>query len=201
MHRADESLQELKKGNKRYLDKCMKNLNITVDNTVRLYTLPQKPKAVVLACSDSRVPPEIVFDQGLGDLFVIRNAGNVIDYHVLGSIEYAVKYLNTPLVFVLGHNMCGAIKATVDGGDMTNNIDLIRKNITENIDMSKVNLNDKETAATILENENIIRGIKEIRENKIVKELEEMGKIKVTGGKYCLETGEVNFLSDVNKFE
>lgn len=200
MHRADEALNELKEGNKRYLEKHMENILITVDNTRKLYNLPQKPKAVVLACSDSRVPPEIVFDQGLGDLFVIRNAGNVIDMHVLGSIEYAVKYLKTPLVFVLGHNMCGAIQATVEGGEMTENIDKIRKNIVENIDMSKVDFTDKKSAATVLENENIKRGIKEIRMNKIVRELEDMGKIKVTGGKYCLDTGKVKFLDASDEF-
>ncbi len=196
MHRADEALQELKRGNKRYLEKHVENREITVDKTKKLYTLPQNPMAVVLACSDSRVPPEIVFDQGLGDLFVIRNAGNVIDMHVLGSIEYAVKYLKTPLVFVLGHNMCGAIQATLAGEPVTENVELIIKNIVDNVDMDKIDRSDMEKAASCLEDENIKRGIKEIRENKVVKELEEAGKVKVTGGKYCLDTGVVKFLGE-----
>lgn len=193
MHRADEALEELKKGNERYLDKHVKNREITVDKTKKLYNLPQNPKAVVLACSDSRVPPEIVFDQGLGDLFVIRNAGNVIDRHVLGSIEYAVKYLNTPLVFVLGHNMCGAIRATFDGNSLTENLEYIVKNISESIDMTKMLSMQEEEAISYLEDENIKRGIEEIRDNEIVKEYEKKGKIKVTGGKYCLDTGKVKF--------
>ncbi|MDO5707873.1 MAG: carbonic anhydrase [Andreesenia angusta] len=193
MHRADKAIEELKDGNRRFLEKHMENIEITVDNTKKLYNKPQKPMAVVLACSDSRVPPEIVFDQGPGSLFVIRNAGNVIDKHVLGSIEYAIKYLDTPLIFVLGHNMCGAINATVERKSLSSNIDCIVNNILKNIDIKKIDFNDKEKASKILEDENIKRGIVEIRENDIVKTLELEGRVKVRGGKYCLDTGRVKF--------
>ena len=76
----------------------------------------QHPFAIILCCSDSRVPPEVIFDQGLGDLFIVRTAGNVFDNIALGSIEYAVEHLEVPLLVVLGHGQCGAVTATVEGG-------------------------------------------------------------------------------------
>jgi carbonic anhydrase len=82
----------------------------------------QHPFAVILTCSDSRVPPEVIFDQGIGDLFVIRNAGNIVDDVVIGSIEYAVEHLHTPLVIVLGHQQCGAVTAALKGGKATGHI-------------------------------------------------------------------------------
>ena len=95
----------------------------------------QQPFAVVLCCSDSRVTPETVFDQHLGDLFVIRNAGNVVDEDVLGSIEYAVEHLHTPLVVVMGHSCCGSVTAATQGGELTGHI----KTIAERIRPSVVN--------------------------------------------------------------
>ena len=96
----------------------------------------QHPFAVVLCCSDSRVAPEIIFDQKLGDLFVIRNAGNVIDKHVLGSIEYAVEHLGASLVVVMGHSCCGAVTATRMGEALPDNIMAIARRIKPSIDTS-----------------------------------------------------------------
>ena len=93
----------------------------------------QHPFAVVLCCSDSRVAPEIIFDQKLGDLFVIRNAGNVVDEDVFGSIEYAVEHLGSPLVVVLGHSSCGAVTATCQGGEPSGHIAAIVRRIRQSV--------------------------------------------------------------------
>ncbi|MBN9645081.1 carbonic anhydrase [Corynebacterium mendelii] len=106
----------LKDGNRRFMD--FKTERPNQDRRRRLeLTLGQSPIAAVLACSDSRAPVEMIFDQGLGDLFVVRTAGEIIDMAVLGSLEYAVESLHVPLVVVMGHESCGAVQATVDAID------------------------------------------------------------------------------------
>ncbi len=110
----DEALQRLMDGNKRFVENRMTAAS-SCDSAARTALAhSQKPYAVILTCSDSRVPPEVIFDKGLGEIFVIRVAGNVPDPVVLGSIEYAVEHLGTPLIMVLGHERCGAVKATVE---------------------------------------------------------------------------------------
>ncbi len=107
------ALSELKQGNQRFVDAKMLHPDQNPQARQRL-SATQKPFAVLLSCSDSRLPPEVIFDQGLGDLFVVRVAGNIIDRFGMGSIEYAVAALGAPLVMVLGHQKCGAVKATLD---------------------------------------------------------------------------------------
>jgi carbonic anhydrase len=107
------ALAKLKKGNQRFVDAQMLHPDQTAETRQRL-SGAQKPYAVLLSCSDSRLPPEVIFDQGLGDLFVVRVAGNVVDRDGMGSIEYAVDHLGTPLVMVLGHQKCGAVSATLE---------------------------------------------------------------------------------------
>ncbi|MFM9035170.1 MAG: carbonic anhydrase [Mycobacterium sp.] len=107
------ALAKLLRGNGRFVTAAMVHPDQTPEARVRL-SAAQKPFAVVLSCSDSRLPPEVIFDQGLGDLFVVRVAGNVVDPAGLGSVEYAVGHLETPLVIVLGHTNCGAVSATLD---------------------------------------------------------------------------------------
>jgi carbonic anhydrase len=109
---ADQALSELLDGNRRFVT----SMRTYPDQTTRVQrelSTAQKPFAVVLTCSDSRVPPEDIFDQGLGDLFVVRLAGNIVDQAVRGSIEYAVEEFGTPLIMVLGHQNCGAVAATL----------------------------------------------------------------------------------------
>lgn len=121
------ALQSLKAGNERFVAGNLSNKDTYIEDRKKLCE-GQHPFAVVLCCSDSRVAPEILFDQKLGDLFVIRNAGNVVDEVVLGSIEYAVEHLETPLVVVMGHGSCGAVTATCQGGDLSGHIlDLARR--------------------------------------------------------------------------
>src|SRR4051795_13565486 len=111
---ADRALARLLEGNGRYARHKEQHPDETLARRKELET-GQHPFAVILSCADSRVPPELVFDQGLGDLFVIRVAGNIADDDVLGSIEYAVEHLHTKLILVLGHEKCGAVSAAVEG--------------------------------------------------------------------------------------
>jgi carbonic anhydrase len=112
MVRADEALQRLLEGNKRFASSRMHHPSISPERRMEIIE-GQKPFVVVLGCSDSRVPPELVFDQGLGDLFVVRTAGHVLDRIAFESIEYAVSHLGAPLVMVLAHSDCGAVTAAV----------------------------------------------------------------------------------------
>ncbi|ORI21222.1 carbonic anhydrase [Rhodococcus sp. 1168] len=107
---------ELRAGNERFVSGECRHPRQGIDDRTRLVDV-QRPKAVVFGCSDSRVAAEIIFDQGLGDLFVVRTAGHVVDASVLGSIEYAVDILDVPLIAVLGHDSCGGVKASVDAVD------------------------------------------------------------------------------------
>jgi len=114
-HRAGEALERLLTGNRRFATGAPTFPNQTPARRQELVA-GQKPFAAILGCSDSRVPPEIIFDQGLGDLFVVRVAGDIVDNASLGSLEYAVEHLGVPLILVLGHSGCGAVQAAVAGG-------------------------------------------------------------------------------------
>ena len=132
---SQKALELLKEGNARFISGTL----TPKDNYAELrenLSSGQQPFAVVLCCSDSRVAPEIIFDQKLGDLFVIRNAGNIVDEEVLGSIEYAVEHLETPLVVVMGHSSCGAVTATCQGGDLPGHITDLAKRIKPSINTS-----------------------------------------------------------------
>ncbi|HWI55307.1 MAG TPA: carbonic anhydrase, partial [Desulfobacteria bacterium] len=112
-----DSKMKLISGNVRYVSGKLQAKDLSAAKRKDLSENGQKPFAIVLTCSDSRVPPELVLDQGLGDIFVVRTAGNVVDPIAIGSIEYGVEHLHAPLIMVLGHEKCGAVKATVEAGD------------------------------------------------------------------------------------
>ena len=127
---ADEALKRLRDGNERYTAEKPTAAQRSTKASRAALAKSQSPYAIILTCSDSRVPPELLFDSGLGELFVIRVAGNIPDPVVLGSIEYAAEHLGTPLVMVLGHERCGAVTATVDAkGKAHGNIGAIVKAI------------------------------------------------------------------------
>jgi carbonic anhydrase len=114
---GDQALQELMIGNERYVRSQPKHPRQSRARQSEVAS-GQQPFGIILTCADSRVSPEFIFDQGLGDLFVVRVAGNIINDAILGSIEYAAAYLHTPLLVVLGHSNCGAVSATVAGGEL-----------------------------------------------------------------------------------
>ncbi|MFY9570851.1 MAG: carbonic anhydrase, partial [Blastocatellia bacterium] len=118
-----DPLARLLNGNARFVRGVRRPANYKRER--RALTKVQHPYAIVLSCSDSRVPPEIVFDESLGKLFVVRVAGNVVDPVTLGSIEYAAEHLHSKLLFVLGHESCGAVRATIDGGHSSPGIEAI----------------------------------------------------------------------------
>jgi len=193
---GDEALRLLKDGNARFAGD---ELAIKDTGEERREELAggQKPFAIILSCSDSRVPPELVFDQGLGDLFIVRVAGNVVDPIALGSIEYAAEHLHTPLLVVMGHSKCGAVTAAFEGEELPPNIAAIAKKISPAVKVAKAGHGEEEELIEAAVTENVKEVIKDIEKNSpILKELAESGKIKIIGAKYELETGEVEFLKE-----
>jgi carbonic anhydrase len=155
----------------------------------------QRPFAVILGCSDSRTAPEILFDQGLGDLFVARVAGNVIDDHALGSIEYGVEHLHAPLVVVLGHKRCGAVAAARDTlaakGRAEGHIESLVAAIRPAVEATL----GQDVEATCKANvRNIVHALR--TSEPVLRHLAKSGEIKVVGAYYDLDTGEVTFLPD-----
>jgi carbonic anhydrase len=152
----------------------------------------QQPFAIVVACSDSRVAPELVFDQGLGDLFVIRVAGNVIDDAALGSIEYAVEHLGAKLIVVLGHERCGAVKAALDGGEAPAHIGALIRAIAPVVEETKDVKGDRLDAAV---RANVTRIVKQLRASEpMLHDAVAAKAISVVGMEYDLDSGRVESL-------
>lgn len=193
---AAEAQKLLEEGNKRYTSGQSLKQDLSAAKRDKLATKGQQPFAVVVTCSDSRVPAELLFDQGLGDIFVVRVAGNVMDQVALGSVEYGVEHLKTPLLVVLGHEKCGAVKATVDGGEAPGSIGAIVAKIKPAVEKAKAagaTGNELYEKAT---DENIKATVADIEKSPIVEELVHEGHLKIVGAKYFLTTGEVKFIEE-----
>jgi carbonic anhydrase len=190
----EDALKFLKAGNKRFVDG---NSRYPLDNSKRRseFRKGQKPFAAILCCSDSRVPPEIIFDCGIGDIFVVRVAGNILGTNVLGSIEYAVTHLRCTLLVVLGHESCGAVTAALSSyediqeepGNIIRLIERVRKNIPGTLSHGG---KDSETIKTAIL-ENIESVVKEIQSVTCIAAQSTGGKLKVVTAYYSLESGEV----------
>ncbi len=188
-------LQKLEAGNKRFASGKPMHPDETLER-LRELKKGQHPFAVVVSCSDSRVPAELVFDQGLGDIFSIRTAGNVIGDYELGSIEYAVEHLDCKLVIVMGHKSCGAVKAFIDSKGNYNHEDHIKK-IVEYIESEKEE-NDlaKEDKLTVdnAVNANVLHSVNFLKTAEpILKEYCDQKKITIIGAVYDIESGKVIF--------
>ena len=189
----DAALNMLIEGNKRFVDnqKANRDLNRQVSET----STGQFPFAVVLSCIDSRVPAEIVFDQGIGDIFSARVAGNVVNEDVLGSIEYGCKVAGSKVVVVLGHTKCGAVTAACNRVELGNITELLSK-ITPSVD--KMYPGKSELSASEIEDvsvENVNHSIEAIRaQSPILAEMEKNGEIKIVGAIYSVKDGAVSFL-------
>ncbi|KZL91616.1 carbonic anhydrase [Clostridium magnum] len=190
---AEEAKKLLVDGNNRFVSGKILSKDLSDTRRKDLSVKGQKPFAVVITCSDSRVPPELIFDQALGDIFVIRDAGNVVDPITLGSIEYGAEHLGGPLIVVLGHEKCGAVKATVDGGEVPENIAAIVNKIKPSVEKAKSSAKNKEDIPELATDENINNTIAEIKKSSVIKHLEESKKVTVVGAKYHLESGQVTF--------
>lgn len=193
-----DPLMALKEGNERFVSG--KRLNINQDmQRVEQLSEGQNPKAVIVGCSDSRVSPEILFDQGLGDLFVIRTAGNVMGNYELGSVEYATEHLHTKLVVVLGHWGCGAIHAMLEHkeNDQTpGHIIHIVNCLKEEQEIQEV-LRSSENPTMDAVKANVLHGVKKLREcDPILKEQYDKGEIQIIGAIYHIDNGKVDFLEN-----
>ncbi|MDA8669350.1 MAG: carbonic anhydrase family protein [Parvicellaceae bacterium] len=186
----NRAVEMLKEGNQRFLDKneLDRDLHLQVSQT----SSGQFPYAVVLSCIDSRVPVELVLDQGVGDIFSARVAGNIINEDILGSIEYACGVAGSKAILVLGHTKCGAVTAAckdVELGNITALLSKVKPAI------ANIKLRDGEVEVEEVTKANVHQSIKEIREkSSILADLETEGKIKIVGAVYHVEDGRVSYL-------
>ena len=187
---ADKAIQMLVDGNQRFVTEQYADLNIGQMRREEL-TKGQHPFAIIVSCSDSRVSPELVFNEGLGDLFVIRTAGEVVDDVALGSIEYAVEHLGVKLVVVLGHEECGAVKATIAGGKVPGHIVAITNAIVPAINQAKIKEGDLLTNSIETNVDLVVNKLN--TSEPILKESIEKDHVKIVGAVYELKTGEVVF--------
>ena len=191
----DHVLQDLMAGNDRYTAGQMHDRDYS--SQIKKTSGGQWPQAVVLSCIDSRVPVETVFDQGVGDIFVARVAGNFENTDILGSMEYSCKVAGSKLVLVLGHEGCGAVKAACDKVEL-GNITSLLKNIEPAVEATKTegerNSKNDSFVAGVVEN-NVKMTMDRIREKSpILKEMEASGEIKILGGVYSINSGKVTML-------
>lgn len=196
---AEQAMQTLMEGNARFISGHVCHPNQLDEQRAKAVS-GQEPFATIVSCSDSRVPPEIVFDQGIGNLFVVRTAGEVMDNATIGTIEYSVEHFHVPLVVVLGHDDCGAVKAAVDGGAAPGQINYIVDAIKPAVDTAKgmrgdllsnsINVNAQDVAAQLQATHPIL--------SEHVKE----GKLQIVAARYHLDTGAVELLgSNAHNYE
>lgn len=189
-------LDILKKGNEEFTDD-----KLTVRNNserVREAALGQYPKAVILSCFDSRVPVEDVFHRGIGDIFVARVAGNIVNEDILGSMEFACKVSGAKLILVLGHEYCGAVKSAIDHVELGNITALLSK-ITPAVNEAGKSFSGEKSSSNPVFVEavcdaNVHLTMQQIRDKSpILKEMEDSGDIMIVGGVYHMKTGKVDF--------
>ena len=197
---TEEALNRLRKGNKRFVSDSS-IFNNAPSHKSRRHSLAedQDPFAIILGCSDSRVPSEIVFDQGLGDLFVVRVAGNIVAPSQIGSIEFAVERFGARLVVVMGHSRCGAIQATLDSlrcpsENQSKNLRSIVDRIRPSLALLDID-QDPEITLQQAVRANIHSSVSQLQhESRILEQLIREGDLLILGAEYSLDTGIVNFL-------
>src|SRR6186713_1880475 len=200
-----EALERLREGNLRFADDNRNSEGLATSNRRRQVAQVQEPFAIILGCSDSRVPAEIVFDQGLGDLFVIRVAGNIVAPSQVGSVEYAAERFGTRLVVVLGHSQCGAILATLDqlqrpaesqSPNLRSIVDRVRPSVAALLDTPLKN--DLDALVGHAVRANIRTSVDHLRHGSaLLEQLIARDGLLVVGGEYSLETGKVDFFDGV----
>ncbi|MES2563332.1 MAG: carbonic anhydrase [Pseudomonadota bacterium] len=201
---ASNALERLREGNRRFATGARNADNLTSQDRRNLVT-GQEPFAIILGCSDSRVPAEIVFDQGLGDLFVIRVAGNIVAPSQVGSVEFAAERFHTRLVVVLGHSLCGAIQATLEElGRPTQDQSRNLRSIVERIQPAVEPLLETELARkpeALLRQAiraNIRASVNQLRHGSdVLEQLIQTAGLVIVGAEYSLETGIVEFFEGI----
>lgn len=196
---ADAALTKLKEGNARFAAGTLRHPNQDVARRQDIGANGQHPFAVVLACADSRVPPEVIFDQGLGDLFVVRVAGNVAATDEIGSIEYAADHLGTALVVVLGHTKCGAVTAVVKKEPTTASIGKLVSPIAPavaRVEKQFPTASQEEIIRRSVE-ANVWQAIADTYKTSfLLKRLAAQGKVNIVGAIYDVDSGQVRFLGE-----
>ena len=192
-------LDKLIEGNKRFVNETQMHPNITKDIREEL-NKGQKPFATIITCSDSRVSPEILFDVGLGDIFVIRTAGHILDTAGLGTLEYAIHHLHTKLIIVMGHTNCGAVKSAVElcecCNEINSNLDKLVEGIKSSVQIAKKNSNNKEEILNKSIEYNIYNTIDCIKSSIAnVEQMIKNGEIYIVPAKYNIDSGVVEILN------
>ncbi|OOY96999.1 carbonic anhydrase [Solemya velum gill symbiont] len=198
---AQQALQRLQEGNRRFVSRTGHGEELFDTNRRDQLVSGQEPFAIILGCSDSRVPAEIVFDQGLGDLFVIRVAGNIVAPSQVGSVEFAAEQFKTPLVVVMGHTHCGAIRATIDElhrpvGERSKNIQAIVDRIRPSIEslVSTPLWEDQEEFVKHATRANVRASVNQLRHGSaLLEKLTEEQGLVITGAEYDIQSGEIDF--------
>jgi carbonic anhydrase len=188
----DQALQALVAGNTRYVGTKLTHPNQTGERR-REVAKRQEPFAVIVGCADSRVPPEIVFDQGLGDLFVIRAAGHMVDDAALGSLEYAVEHLSIPLVMVLGHKRCGAVEAAARGVETPGRLGFVLQAIKPAVEKVKGQPGDLIENAVRANIEMVVTQLKSAQ--PVLAGLVKAGRVRIVGARYDLDSGWVDSIA------
>jgi carbonic anhydrase len=187
----DAALQKLIEGNQRFVNRQPQYPD---QSPLRLQEVAraQNPFATILGCADSRVSAEIIFDQGIGDIFDVRIAGNIATREVIGSIEYAVVLLGSPLLMVMGHERCGAVTAAVKNQSLPGDISTFVQAIKPALKKVKGQPGDAVENAVVA---NVKYQIKRLKHSKLLTEQMESGKLKIVGGRYDLDTGIVSIIA------
>lgn len=190
---ADSALHLLKVGNERFVDGKSLHPNQNKER-IKEVASGQKPFAIIVGCSDSRVPSEIIFDQGLGDLFIVRTAGQVSSYASWGSIEFANAVLGAKLIVVLGHTKCGAVKAACDSASTPGHIPMIINEIKPAADLAKKQEGHYLDNAVKI---NVAMEVEQLKNlNPLLKTAVDKGELKIVGAVYNLENGKIEFIDE-----
>ncbi len=189
---ADQALKNLTEGNARFASGNAIHPDQSVADRRAELASSQHPFAIIVTCSDSRVPPEIVFDQGLGELFVVRTAGEVMDNVTIASIEYAVDHLNVPLILVIGHDSCGAVDAAIADGETPGHIGSLVEAIKPAVDMARGMKGDLLNNSIDVNTMNVVEQLNST--GPIISTAVKQGRLKIMSGRYRLDSGEVTLL-------
>ncbi len=189
----DQALTQLTRGNERFVAGWPDHPNQSARRRREVSDAGQQPYAIILSCADSRVPPEIVFDQGLGDVFVIRVAGNVLDDVILGTIEYAVEHMHTPLVMVLGHDKCGAVTAAVERVKTNSHVQAVVDALQPALLLAEGQEGDRISTAI---DANIRYAVKKLQASEpVLMGACAAGQLRIVGARYNLDTGGVKIIA------
>jgi carbonic anhydrase len=191
------ALKMLQEGNGRFVKATVKRPNQNAKRRVQTAEKGQSPFAAVLSCADSRVPVELLFDRGIGDIFVLRDAGNIATQTDIGSLEFALDHFGTPLVVVLGHTKCGAVSAAVQGGEAPPNIKAIVDFIAPAVTTAQ-NANPDKTGDALVSaaiTANVWQAMADMYTNSpMIRDKVKDGKVKLVGAVYDIHTGKVNWM-------